>query len=137
VKKWLVAFCLIPLISMFISGTIWAETVNIAITERNGGKIEALESDEGVQYNGKLIVREVANSRQISALEGELRKISGVTDIFVNSYSRGKAVIYLNYSGSFQDLASMIEMFDKIILRVEKISNNGVSITINAVVRYN
>jgi len=78
----------------------------------------------------QLVVR-VTSYSKVGVLEEQLKKVKGVSNVFLRDYSGGKAVFDLNYTGTPQTLANAMANFYNISVRVEEMGNNIVTAVIN------
>ena len=64
-------------------------------------------------------------------LEAELRRIGGIKEIYIREYNNGVAIIDVNYSGSPQSLAKILEQSSALSLTITAIAANSIGASVN------
>ncbi|MDR2006866.1 MAG: LPP20 family lipoprotein [Acidaminococcales bacterium] len=83
--------------------------------------------DKGLQ----ITITNAYNFSRLSMLESELRKTSGVKEIYIREYNNGVAVIDINYSGSPQSLARILESSSALSLTITAIAGNSIGASVD------
>ncbi|MDR3349459.1 MAG: hypothetical protein LBO03_07645 [Acidaminococcales bacterium] len=78
--------------------------------------------DKGLQ----ITITNAHNFSRLSMLESELKKTSGVKEIYIREYNNGVAIIDINYSGSPQSLARILEQSPVLPLTITAIAGNSI-----------
>jgi len=86
----------------------------------------ASNPDKGLQ-----LIAKVTSFSKVGVLEGQLKQVKGVSAVYMRSYSGGKAVFDLNYTGTPQTLVNAMANFYNISVRVEDMGHNIVTVVIN------
>jgi len=93
--------------------------------------IEKLMAFASNPNKGLQLVVRVTSYSKVGVLEEQLKKVKGVSAVYLRDYSGNKAVFDLNYTGTPQTLANAMANFYNISVRVEEMGNNIVTAVIN------
>ena len=76
----------------------------------------------------RIVVKRLTSFTKLNALQSELKGTQGVKAVYLRNYQNGLAEIDVNYVGAPQLLASQLEKFGNLTLKVTNISNSSLDV---------